>query len=68
MEPRFLTCDDSALSVEFGDLIDRGLSECVMSFRDAVEEAGLPGIGECVPTYRSLLVRYDPLETSLVKG
>ncbi len=35
-----------------------------MALRSAVDDACLPGIVETVPTYRSLLVHYDPLQTS----
>lgn len=56
--PRILPCGDSALVVEFGDTIDPALNALVLELDRAV--AGHPGIVETIPTYRSLLVVYDP--------
>lgn len=58
---RLRPCGDSAVTIEFGDRIDERLNERVVALEDAVNEARLPGIIECVPTYRSLLVHIDPL-------
>jgi KipI family sensor histidine kinase inhibitor len=60
---RFLSQGDRALVVEFGDRVDRGLSESVLRLAAVVAEATIPGIVETVPTFRSLLVHYDPLVT-----
>lgn len=58
---RVLPAGDTALTVEFGDRIDRQLNERVLALAEAVREAGIEGIVECVPTFRSLTVHYDPL-------
>lgn len=58
--PRFLPVGDTALTVEFGDAIAPELSEAVMAFDFALAAAELDGIVETVPSYRSLLVCYDP--------
>ena len=64
MPVRFLSVGDRALVVEFGDAIDRGLSREVLRL-DRVLRAALPaGVVETVPTFRSLMVHYDPLSTS----
>jgi KipI family sensor histidine kinase inhibitor len=63
-EPRFLPSGDTALVVEFGDRIDRGLSAAVIGLAERIRVAGLGGVTETVPTFRSLLVHYDPLATS----
>ena len=47
--------------VELGDRIDVALNLRVRALCLAVERAGLPGVQEAVPTYRSLAVYYDPL-------
>ncbi len=60
---RFLACGDTALVVEFGNQVDRALSERVLSLNAALVEARLPGVVETVPTFRSLMVHYDPLAT-----
>ena len=64
MKVRFLSAGDRALVVEFGDRVDRGLSERVLLL-DAIIRSNPPvGIVETVPTFRSLAVYYDPLLTS----
>jgi inhibitor of KinA len=64
MRVRFLSVGDRAFTVEFGDRIDRALSSAVLRL-DAVIRAEQPqGVVETVPTFRSLLVHYDPLATS----
>lgn len=60
---RFLPAGDSAVIVEFGDCIDRLVSERVLRLSARVRAAKLPGVTETVPTFRSLLVHYDPAAT-----
>jgi len=61
MDVRFLPAGDTAMVVEFGDRIDRALSTRVLALGAKLRAASLPGVIESVPTYRSLMVRYDPL-------
>lgn len=61
IEPRLLTAGDAALIVEFGDRVDPALNGEVRELWRAVERAAISGVVELVPTYRSLLVSYDPL-------
>ena len=58
---RLLPAGDTALSVEFGERIDRELSDLVLALARRVSEAKIAGVIECVPTFRSLTVYYDPL-------
>jgi 5-oxoprolinase (ATP-hydrolysing) subunit B len=60
--PRVLPCGDTALAVEFGEAIDPAVNACVLAL-DARVAQGIPGVVETVPTYRSLLVHYDPVVT-----
>jgi inhibitor of KinA len=62
--PRFLLAGDAALVVEFGDAIDLEINRRVHALACALVENPLPGLGEAVPSYRSLLVHYDPLRLS----
>jgi KipI family sensor histidine kinase inhibitor len=57
--PRILPCGDAALAVEFGDVIDPRVNARVLALDERL--CGAEGITETVPTYRSLLVHYDPL-------
>jgi KipI family sensor histidine kinase inhibitor len=61
---RFLSAGDRALIVEFGDRIDRELSSAVLRLAASIGAAAIPGIVETVPTFRSLLVHYDPVLTT----
>jgi KipI family sensor histidine kinase inhibitor len=58
--PRFLPLGDTALSVEFGDSISPELNQAVVDLDLAVRAANLESITETAPSYRSLLVCYEP--------
>ena len=60
----FLPCGDTGLAVQFGHSIDRDLSRRVVTLGKAVSQAGIEGVLDAVPTYRSLLIHFDPLVTS----
>jgi len=64
MTVRFLPSGDTALVVEFGERIDRALNARVLRLNAAVRAARLPGVVETLPTFRSLMVHYDPLKTA----
>ena len=57
---RFLLTGDTSLSVEFGDEISETINAKIRAFQIALGDSGIPGIVEVVPTYRSLMVHYDP--------
>lgn len=61
---RFLPSGDTAVAVEFGETIDLAIGAEVTRLAAAIKERGLVGVTETVPTFRSLLVLYDPLATS----
>ncbi|MBI2080531.1 MAG: carboxyltransferase domain-containing protein, partial [candidate division NC10 bacterium] len=54
--PRFLPAGDAALTVEFGNRIAIPLNRKVRALAVALEQAGVPGVVEVVPTYRSLTI------------
>ena len=58
--PRLLPSGDSAVTVEFSKDIDDAANRRVLALDRALTEAPIEGITETVPTYRSLLVHYDP--------
>ena len=63
--PRFLLSGDTALVVELGDEISPEINRRVRDLTVALENANLPGVFDYLPTYRSVLVYYDPVATSL---
>lgn len=60
-EPRFLASGDSAVTVEFGNAIDPDLNARVLALDAALAHKNLAGVVETIPTYRSLLIQFDPL-------
>ncbi len=58
--PRLLPSGDSAIAVEFARVIDDGANQRVLALDKAMAVAPVAGVTETVPTYRSLLVHYDP--------
>ncbi|MDI6807824.1 MAG: 5-oxoprolinase subunit PxpB [Candidatus Eisenbacteria bacterium] len=59
--PCILAAGDSAFTVEFGDRMDEALNRRVRALDATLNAQPFPGMLETVPTYRSLLVMYDPL-------
>lgn len=64
MAVKFLPSADSAVIVEFGDRIDRSVSDQVLGLAARMRAAEIVGVIEVVPTFRSLMVQYDPLRTT----
>lgn len=65
--PRIVPCGEAALVVEFGDSIDEAINARVLGLDRSVAGAAIAGVIETVPTYRSLLVHYDPLTLSFAE-
>ncbi len=63
-EYRLIPAGDTALVVEFGNIIERRVSATVLALDSALRRLRLDGIAESVPSFRSLLVHYDPLVLS----
>ena len=59
--PRLLPAGDGAVSVELGDEISREANARALTLERLLLDARLPGLVDTVPTFRSLLVHYDPL-------
>lgn len=57
-------CGEDAFVLEFGDRIDSAVGRRVAAAARALEDAAPAGLVEVVPTFRSLLVLYDPDVTS----
>lgn len=61
---RFHLAGDRGLLVEYGDGIDPIVNNKVRSMAIVIEQNTLAGVLEIIPTYRSLLIVYDPSGTS----
>lgn len=59
-ETRFLLTGDTSVSVEFGDEISEEINHKIRAFSFALATSPIPGVVEIVPTYRSLMIHYDP--------
>jgi KipI family sensor histidine kinase inhibitor len=68
---RYLSCGDTAFSVEFGNEISPEINGRVMALHAAIGQATkagqLAGVVETVPSMRALMVCYDPMATSRAK-
>jgi 5-oxoprolinase (ATP-hydrolysing) subunit B len=60
--PRLLPSGDSAITVEFSRTIDDAANRRVLALDRTLSREPVAGVTETVPTYRSLLVHYDPLQ------
>src|ERR1700692_3151052 len=59
--PRILPSGDSAITVEFSRNIDDAANQRVLALDRTLANEPVAGVTETVPTYRSLLVHYDPV-------
>jgi len=64
---KYLTAGDRSLVIEFGDEIEESVNSKIRSLTLALETEGIIGIIETIPTYRSLMVIYDPMIIELNK-
>ena len=60
---RIVSAGDSALVVEFEDRIDSSVNARAIAVADALQSAGLAGVRDIVPTFRSVAIYFDPLHT-----
>lgn len=64
---RFLTAGDRSMVVEFGNVIDEEVNNRVHTLEKRIIREQIPGVVELLPTFRSLMIYYDPLSTSFEK-
>jgi len=62
MFPTFIPCGDAALLVTFGETIELATNRQAHALAHLLQPELLPGLGEAVPGYTTLLVHYDPLQ------
>lgn len=61
---RYLPCGDAAITVEFGQDISPAVHSKVRAFAQAVQEQPPTGFLELMPTYRSVTVQFDAVQSS----
>ncbi|MDY6790126.1 MAG: 5-oxoprolinase subunit PxpB [Thermodesulfobacteriota bacterium] len=66
-KPSFRIAGDRGLLVEYGDEIDPDINNKVRSMAIVMEKESLTGVLEVIPTYRSLLIIYEPDMTNPTK-
>lgn len=65
--PKILPTGDRALTVEFGNEIDESINARLMGFIRTLSEKRIKGIEEFVPSFRSVLIHYNPALLSYEK-
>lgn len=58
--PRILPAGDCAVIVEFANEIDESINDIITNYVRNLQEKKGSGIQEVIPTFRSVLVQYDP--------
>ena len=59
--PVFLSAGDTALVIQYGEVVDVSINRMVRQLAHAVRQLDTSGIVDIVPTMRSLMIHYDPL-------
>ena len=60
---RFVPAGDAAVSVELDETISIAVNTRIRALEYLIEQKGVPGVVEAVPSFRALLVYYDPAQT-----
>ncbi|NMW86099.1 5-oxoprolinase subunit PxpB [Peptoniphilus sp. AGMB00490] len=61
---KFLTAGDSAIVMEFGNTIEKKINAKISAVVENLKEKKIDGILDILPTYRSILINYDPVKIS----
>lgn len=63
---KYLPAGDKAVVMEFGNEISAEINTKIKNTVKTLEEAKIYGIEELLPTYRSILINYDPLKIQYI--
>ena len=66
-KPFFRTAGDRGLLMEYGDAIDPEINRKVRAMATAMARETPTGVFEFIPTYRSIIIVYDPSQTDAAK-
>ncbi len=61
---KFLTAGDSAIVMEFGDTIEKEINARIAAVVESLKKKNIDCILDILPTYRSILINYDPVKIS----
>ena len=61
---KFLTAGDSAIVMEFGNTIEKEINAKIAAVVENLKKKNIDGILDILPTYRSILINYDPVKIS----
>lgn len=59
---KYLPSGDKALVMEFGNEISKEVNSKIRNMMRLIAEAEIQGIEELLPTYRSIMIMYDPMK------
>jgi inhibitor of KinA len=62
--PKYRLCGETAVSVELGDSIDPVVNFRVHELYRNIRSKNITGVLSVIPTYRSVLIQYDPWQCS----
>lgn len=63
-EIKYMPAGDCAMVAEFGSVIDTQVNDQVHALAEKIREKNIKGVEELVPTFRSLMIYYNPCDTS----
>ena len=63
-EPKYLAAGESCVVVEFADEISRAANDAVTALTKHMRSQKRVPLMECLPTYRSLAIYFDPTKTT----
>ena len=64
-KPQIMPAGDSCIVVDFGNVISLDINARVQALRHSLESSSIKGLLELMPTYRSLAIYFNPVETDL---
>lgn len=64
---KFIPAGDRSLVMEFGNSISPEINSKIRNMVNAINKANIGYITEIIPTYRSILIIYDPLQISYIE-
>ncbi|KUO70412.1 MAG: allophanate hydrolase [Clostridia bacterium BRH_c25] len=64
---RYLLSGDKGLVIEYGNEISEAVNKKVRNMYMAIRKSQIAGIHEMIPTYRSILIQYNPVELEIDK-